>query len=111
MTNHRVLESQNDPIKKKNNLVPIKDILKLRLESSFFEEGEEAIGIKDYYATRISENLIDIQVDFEHPELVTQSISEPDTLLIELVNGSIFMDKNDFQQLESTPELQISAQQ
>ena len=76
--------------------MPIKDILKLRLESSFFENDEEAISIKDYYATRISERLIDIQIDFEHPELVTQSISEPDTLLIELVNGNIFMDKHDF---------------
>ena len=39
---------------------------------------------------------MDIQLNFEMPEKITQSIADPDELFVKFKKNLIFMDKNDF---------------
>ena len=64
----------------KNIEIDIKDVIGLRVASSFYEKGSEEINIDDYYLTKIDERTLDIQIDFQKPLRITQSIKEPDSL-------------------------------
>ena len=55
----RYLQS-NEPIRRRRNKVPVKKIVDIIVESSFYEEESEETRILDYYATEVKSTAIDI---------------------------------------------------
>lgn len=51
---------------------------------------------------------MDIQISFQQPKVLATSPSDPEKIILEFYNGEIFMDKNDFDQLDLQFELNIS---
>ena len=79
----------------------------MKVESDFFVEGSEAISIKNYTLTDITRRTLEIQVEFSYPRNITQSVLDPDSLVITFKNPLIFMDSLDYSQL-ATEEISIS---
>ena len=79
----------------------------MKVESDFFVEGSEAISIKNYTLTDITHRTLEIQVEFSYPRNITQSVLDPDSLVVTFKNPLIFMDSLDFYQLASE-EISIS---
>lgn len=85
----------------------IKDVVKIQVDSPFYESDEKQIQIRDYVLTRINSTAMDIQLDFTHPEELTLSAKEPDQLSIEFVHGDMFIGGDEFDQLDANLELEI----
>ena len=56
----------------------IEEVVELSVISSFYEDGDLEIRIRDYYLTRLSEYSFDLQVEFQKSSSITMSIKEPD---------------------------------
>ena len=91
-------------------LIPVKELLKITVESDFYSADDENIRIEDYYATRLTKRSLDVQIDFIHPESLAQSKQDPDKLKIEFIHGEFFIDEKNFAQLDAEIELDIDIQ-
>lgn len=57
-------------------------MVNITVDSEYYTRDDEMIQIIDYYATRVNESSIDIQLEFLHPQAVTLSVKDPDFLMI-----------------------------
>ena len=71
-------------------------MIALKIESDFYTDESEAIGIKNYTLTRLTELALDIQIDFSYPPNITQSVLDPDNLVITFLDPIVFMDSWDY---------------
>ena len=69
----------------------------LKIESDFYEDESAAIGIKNFTLTRLTEFALDIQIEFSYPPNITQSVLDPDNLVITFLDPLVFMDAWDYQ--------------
>ena len=53
--------------------ITIYDVIDISVESDFYDDENEEIRVANYSLTRITEREMDIQVDFNMPERITQS--------------------------------------
>lgn len=74
----------------------------LKIESDFFIDASEAIKIQSYSLTRITKLLMEIQIDFQYPTNITQSVPDPDNLIITFKDPLAFIDREDFFQLSDS---------
>ena len=74
----------------------IENILEIWVESDFYFIDSKEIKIANFTLTSISQRSMDIKLNFEMPEKITQSIAAPDELFVKFKKNLIFMDKNDF---------------
>lgn len=58
-------------------------VLDIKIESSFHEEGDDEIELLYYNLTRLTQQEMDIQLKFKQPTKITQNAAEPDDLVIE----------------------------
>ena len=95
---HEVSQTAEDERRLKD-LVPIKRLVNITVESNYYETESTQVKITDYVATRLTSRALDIQIEFQHPEALTLSKAEPDMLRVEFTMGEIFMSENDFSQM------------
>ena len=91
VTNHTERE-----LSAKRRAISIKEVLNITVESDYYTPDDEKIIVKNYFATRISEKSLDIQLDFLYPQALTKSAIYPDELRIDFKHGEIFMDQLHF---------------
>ena len=75
------------------------------MESDFFEAGSPEIGINGFNLTRLTESVMDIQLNFTEPSKLAFSASAPDTIRIVFLKAAMFMDVTDLLQLD--PDFEI----
>lgn len=80
--------------------------MSIRAESGYYEEGDDEIALFYYNLTRLTDEEMDIQLNFKKPTKISQNTADPDEIIVEFKRGSMFMDNKDREQLES--DLQIS---
>ena len=54
----------------------------------------------------MKEKQLDLWVDFNQPDQITQDLSHPDTIEIHFKKGNMFMDRQDFTQLSKNLTLE-----
>ena len=82
--NGRMLTSNDLQEKSENerHSFAIQDVVELWIESDFYAQDSKEIQIANFTLTRITENAMDIQLDFKYPSKITQSVNEPDKLYV-----------------------------
>lgn len=88
----RQLESLEDGGKDDEFYYEIEDIIGLRVQSDFFIDESDAIKISRFWLTRITEQVLEVSIDFLYPTNITQSIPDPDNLVITFKNPLVFID-------------------
>ena len=79
----------------------IQQAVSIKAESGFYEEGDDAIALFYYNLTRLTEQEMDIQLNFKQPTKISQNTADPDEIFVEFKRSSMFMDSKDREQLES----------
>ena len=74
--------------------------MQLSVESSYHDQDDQEISIKDYRLTRLTSRQMDIQIDFNYPKKLTPNDVDPDSLTINFKEEVLFIDSNDFTLLE-----------
>lgn len=54
----------------------------------------------NYNLTRLTPTALDVQIQFNEPQSITQSKVEPDVLKVDFKMSGLFIDKNDYQTFE-----------
>ena len=85
-------------------------VLDMKVDSYFYTEEMREIQIRDYKLRQITEQHMDIQIDFNIPSKITQSVAEPDVLVVKFTQPLIFMDAEDYTQLEENSEISTKIQ-
>ena len=85
-------------------------VLDMKVNSYFYTEEMREIQIRDYKLTKITDREMDIQIDFNIPSKITQSVAEPDVLIVKFTQPLIFMDAEDYTQLEENSEISMKIQ-
>ena len=78
----------------------IQDVMQLSVESSYHDQDDQEISIKDYRLTRLTSRQMDIQIDFNYPKKLTPNDVDPDSLTINFKEEVLFIDSTDFTLLE-----------
>lgn len=68
----------------------IEEVVSLKVESSFYEPGQDEIRIASYALTSMDSTKLDINVEFLMPKKISQSANELDGLNVEFVDTLMF---------------------
>ena len=63
--------------------------------------------VKGYNLTRLTDTAMDVQIEFEYPNALATSQSDPDSLKIGFKNAAFFIDREQGMKLEGNLRLEI----
>ncbi len=67
----------------------------MSVSSAYFDDGVAEIAIKQFKLTAFNETGFSVDIEFENPAFITQSLTEQDTLEITFLVAKLFTDKID----------------
>ena len=72
-------------------------MLDIWVESDFYTLDSKEISIANFGLISITKRTMELQINFAMPGMITQSIKDPDELIINFTKHLIFMDSEDFE--------------
>ena len=63
------------------------------IESDNYSEGDEEIAIEEKYLTAFESTFMEVQIKFKSPNSISEQASSPDSLIVTVRDGKLFIDE------------------